>query len=392
MYKRRILTQITQRLREKRRFIQVLSGPRQTGKTTLAEQAARSAGIPYHYASADFSDVPEPLWIQTAWKQARILLDKQKAKPVLLILDEIQKISQWSSVIKAEWDADTRFKRNIQVMILGSAPLLIQHGLTESLAGRFEIIPVRAWSYQEMYEAFHWNLDQYIFYGGYPSTAELISEPERFTTYIRNSLIETTLSRDILLLNTIQKPALLRRLFHLGCEYSGQILSYQKMLGQLHDAGNTTTLAHYLHLLGGAGLMTGIEKYYGKKIMQRGSSPKLLALNNALISANNTLPFEVAKARPEYWGRLIESAVGAHLLNHPSSENQKVYYWRDGNDEVDFIVTAGEALFAIEVKSGRKKPTNGLSEFLAKFPRAQPLVIGTGGISLEDFFTNEVLS
>src|SRR3990167_560167 len=306
MYYRQQKAKLIQRIRAERRFIQVLSGPRQTGKTTLAHQVAEALNIPHHYASADAPGVPDEIWIQTAWGYARALQNNNSQKPVLLILDEIQKIEKWSDVVKAEWDADTRFKRNVHLIILGSAPLLIQQGLTESLAGRFEIIPVRPWSYLEMQNAFSWNLDQYIYYGGYPGSATLINEPSRWLSYIRDSLIETTLSRDILLLTNIHKPALLRRLFQLGCEYSGQILSFQKMLGQLQDAGNTTTLAHYLELLAGAGILTGLQKFAGKQVKQRGSSPKLQVLNTALISAQSQTSFLATTQDSAYWGRLVE--------------------------------------------------------------------------------------
>lgn len=391
MYYRQQEKELVKRIKDKRRFIQVLSGPRQTGKTTLAHQAAKTANIPCHYASADIPGIPDAIWIKTAWETARALLTNG-AKKALLILDEIQKIEQWSTIVKAEWDADTQHQRDIQVVILGSAPLLIQQGLTESLAGRFELISVRPWSYLEMKDAFGWNIQQYIYYGGYPGSASLITEPDRWLSYIRDSLIETTLSRDILLLNTIQKPALLRRLFQLGCEYSGQILSYQKMLGQLHDAGNTTTLAHYLQLLSGSGMITGIEKYYGKKIMRRSSSPKLLALNTALISANNAITFGVAINNHDYWGRLIESTVGSSLINHPASITQQVYYWREGNDEVDFIIENNHELIALEVKSGRQKSASGLIAFSKKFPKARLMQVGgENGITLEDFLTSTSL-
>ena len=352
MYYRQQEQVLIKRIQDKRRFIQALAGPRQTGKTTLAHQAAKSTGIPHHYASADIPGIPDAAWIKIAWETARTLL-KSGAHKALLILDEIQKIEQWSTIVKAEWDADTRHQRNLQVIILGSAPLLIQQGLTESLAGRFELISVRPWSYLEMKNAFGWSLEQYVYYGG------------------------------------IQKPALLRRLFQLGCEYSGQILSYQKMLGQLHDAGNTTTLAHYLQLLSGSGMITGVEKYYGKKIMRRSSSPKLLALNTALISANNAISFEAAIHHSEYWGRLVESTIGAHLMNHPASITQQVYYWRDGNDEVDFIIENNNELIALEVKSGRQKSASGLIAFSKKFPTARLLQIGgDNAMTLENFLTN----
>ncbi|OGT32967.1 MAG: AAA family ATPase [Gammaproteobacteria bacterium RIFCSPHIGHO2_02_FULL_39_13] len=389
MYYRQQEKELVKRVNAERRFIQVLSGPRQTGKTTLAHQAAKTLNIPCHYASADVPGIPDTAWIKTAWQTARTLL--KNTNKVLLILDEIQKIAQWSTAVKAEWDADTHHQRNIHLVILGSAPLLIQQGLTESLAGRFELIAVRPWSYLEMKNAFGWDLQHYIYFGGYPGSAPLISEPERWLSYIRDSLIETTLSRDILLLNTIQKPALLRRLFQLGCEYSGQIFSYQKMLGQLQDVGNTTTIAHYLQLLSGSGMICGIEKYYGKKIMRRSSSPKLLALNTALISANNAISFETVINQPDYWGRLVESAVGAHLINHPASITQQVYYWRDGNDEVDFVVENNHELFALEIKSGKQKSISGLKAFSKKFPKARLFQIGGDhGVPLETFFTDNI--
>lgn len=245
--------------------------------------------IPVIYASADESGVKDHFWIQQQWDIAR--LSAKDNGDVLLVLDEIQKIPDWSSVVKKCWDEDTRHKVHLKVVLLGSAPLLIQRGLTESLAGRFEQIPVTHWSFQEMHQAFGFSLDQYIYFGGYPGAAPLIQDEPRWQRYIHDALIETTLSRDILLLNPIHKPILLRRLFQLSCEYSSQILPYHKMLGQLHDAGNTTTLAHYLELLKGVGMVAGIEKYCWNQIRQRASSPKLQVFNTALISANSNFSF-----------------------------------------------------------------------------------------------------
>src|SRR5277367_351268 len=258
MIRQTIHNELLKRLHEKRRFVQVLAGPRQVGKTSVVRQVMEASKIPAHYASADEPTLRDRTWLEQQWDIARLKTKEGKTgEGELLVIDEIQKIANWSSVVKLLWDEDTRSGIPLKVVLLGSAPLLIQSGLTESLAGRFEVIAAPHWSFTEMREAFGWNLEQYIFYGAYPGAAELISDPERWRRYILDSLIETTISRDILLQTRIDKPALLRRLFQLGCASSGQILSYQKMIGQLTDAGNTTTLAHYLELLQGAGMRPG---------------------------------------------------------------------------------------------------------------------------------------
>lgn len=385
MYTRHQFNRICTRLEERRRFIQVLAGPRQCGKTTLAHQVEKTIKIPTYFVTADSPTPHSSVWIEQQWETARTLVKKSK-KGALIIFDEIQKVIGWSEVIKKLWDEDTAEKNDLKVMLLGSAPLLIQRGLTESLAGRFEIIPLSHWSFEEMRNAFNWNLEQYIYFGGYPGSAELITDEERWSRYIQDSLIETTISRDILLMTRIDKQALLRQLFRLGTAYSGQIVSYQKMLGQLHDAGNTTTLAHYLELLSSAGLLTGLQKYSGSQIRQRASSPKFLALNNALITTQSNYNFSEAVKNKDFWGRLVESAVGAHLLNGTIGTNMKVMYWREGAKEVDFILQNGLKLTALEVKSGRNKESlTGLDSFNNLFKPKKKLLIGTGGISIKEF-------
>jgi hypothetical protein len=263
---------------------------------------------------------------------------------------------------------------------------LLQRGLTESLAGRFELIRVPHWSFGEMRDAFGWSLEQFFYFGGYPGAAPLIGDRDRWARYILDSLVETTISRDILLLARVDKPALLRRLFQLGCDYSGQVLSYQKMLGQLQDAGNTTTLAHYLELLSGAGMLTGLQKFSGRRVRQRGSSPKLIVLNTALMTAAAPREFDEARHDREFWGRLAESAVGAHLLNTSAGSTFEVFYWRERNREVDFVVRAGRRMVAIEVKSGRKRNAfSGMDEFAKAFHPHRVLLIGGEGIPLEEF-------
>lgn len=387
MIRQAIFDKLLRRIAEKRRFMQVLIGPRQVGKTTLAVQALHATTLPNHYASADEPGTRDTQWLEQQWEVGRLKAGENRAG-ALLALDEIQKIPHWPGTVKRLWDADSRAGLPLKVLLLGSAPLLMQTGLTESLAGRFEVIPVPHWSFAEMREAFSWTLDDYIFYGGYPGAADLIGEPERWRRYLRDSLIETTISRDILLLTRVDKPALLRQVFELSCAYSGQILSYQKMVGQLSDAGNTTTLAHYLQLLGGAGMVTGIGKYSSGVIRQRASSPKLLALNTGLISAMNTKSIEQAKQDGHFWGRMVESSVGAHLLNSSLGENIEITYWREGNCEVDFVLRQGQTTVAIEVKSqSRRNALSGMEIFKRQFKPKRILLVGAQGIPLEDFLT-----
>jgi predicted AAA+ superfamily ATPase len=376
------------RLQERRRFLQVLAGPRQAGKTTLVRQVIEVGPLPSHYASADSPSLQSRTWIEQQWDVARLLIRERKGKAgAVLVLDEIQKVPGWSEVVKRCWDADTAARLPLKVVLLGSAPLLVQRGLTESLAGRFELIPVPHWAYSEMEAAFGWNLEQYVYFGGYPGAAVLIADQPRWSRYILEALIETTISRDILLMTRVDKPALLRRLFQLGCAYSGQVLSYQKMLGQLQEAGNTTTLAHYLELLGGAGMLTGLAKFSSERVRQRASSPKLQVLNTALVTAQEALSFTEARRTPTVWGRLVESAAGAHLLNTSAGTTAEIYYWRERGREVDFVVRLGKRVVAIEVKSGISKGTfSGMEAFARAFHPQRKLLVGGEGLPLEQFF------
>ena len=392
MYHRPVYQTLFARLSESRKFLQVLAGPRQTGKTTIIRQVMESLKIECHYASADEPTLQSRAWIEQQWELGRLLAREAGNKAgALLVLDEIQKVVGWSETVKRLWDADTAKKVHLKVVLLGSAPLLIQRGLTESLAGRFEITPVVHWPYLEMKDAFGWGPEQFVYFGGYPGSADLITDRQRWSRYIIDSLIETTISRDILLMTRVDKPALLRRLFHLGCSYSGQILSYQKMIGQLQDAGNTTTLAHYLELLSGAGMLTGLQKLAVQRVQQRASSPKLQVLNTALLSAQSNLSFEDARRDREFWGRLTESAVGAHLINGATGTNIEVFYWRERGREVDFVLRKNKAIAAIEVKSGYSKGSlPGMEEFGRIFKPARKLLVGGDGISIEKFLSHPV--
>jgi len=388
-YIRPVFENLRARILQERRFIQVLAGPRQVGKTTLARQLIDSLDMPCHYASADEPTLQDRTWLAQQWDLARIKADVSSPRQeVLLIIDEVQKVQGWSETVKRLWDEDSAAGRPIKLLLLGSSALLVQKGLTESLAGRFEVIPITHWSYPEMKSCFGVTLEQYLLFGGYPGAAPLIEEPQRWSSYIRDSLIETTVSRDILLLTRIDKPALLRRLFGLVCEYSGQILSYQKMLGQLQDAGNTTTLAHYLDLLEGAGLAAGLAKYAPGHVRRRGSSPKLLVLNTALMTAARSGDPHALREDLCTWGRIVESAVGAHLVNTARGRPIEVLYWLDRNREVDFVLCQGDAIVAIEVKSSARCQTlPGTEAFRRHFEVKRRLLVGGQGIALEEFLS-----
>ena len=389
MYKRPLYQTLQSRLKEPRRFLQVLAGPRQVGETTLARQAMEGGRSRSHYASADEPTLQSRAWIEQQWDLGRL---KAKDGGALLVLDEVQKVPGWSEVVKRLWDEDTAKGVSLKCVLLGSSPLLVQRGLTESLAGRFEILHVTHWSFAEMRDAFGWDVDRYVYFGGYPGAAALIEDRQRWARYIVESLIETTLSRDILLMTRVDKPALLRRLFLLGCDYSGQILSYQKMLGQLQDAGNTTTLAHYLELIAGAGMLKGVPKFSGKKVLQRGSSPKLQVLNTALVTSQSRLSYASARKDRDYWGRLVESSVGAHLLNGAEGTMLEIYYWRDRGHEVDFVLQSGDRIVLVEVKSGRARAEySGMNAFAKNFRPYRRLLVGGQGIPLEEFLATPIL-
>lgn len=383
--------QLLERIREPRKFIQVLLGPRQVGKTTLALQVAEVVGKPCHYVSADLATLEDLAWLRQQWEIARKKAEGEKG--ALFIIDEVQKIPHWSEMIKALWDHDTLKKINLSVIILGSSPWLMQKGLSESLAGRFETIPVTHWSFAEMHKYSEWSLEKFLYFGGYPGAASLADEenPSRWINYINESLIETTISRDILLMTQVNKPVLLRRLFHLGCSYSGQILSYTKILGELQDAGNTTTLSHYLELLSSVGLLCGLQKYAQQKVRQKGSSPKFCVFNTALMTAQASKSFSEARQDHAFWGRLVESAVGAYLLNAIRGTQIELFYWREGDKEVDFVLRYGSILTAIEVKSNNDKGNlSGMNLFMKKFNPTSCLLVGNEGIPLEEFFSTPI--
>ena len=385
MIERSHIEQLKKRLDEQRNFIQVIIGPRQVGKTTMILQFLKKYSRGFVYESADTIMNSNTVWLQQVWETARLKKSASGADEFLLVIDEVQKVENWSELVKQQWDKDTREGTNLKVVLLGSSRLLIQKGLSESLAGRFETLPMNHWSFSEMESAFEWTIEQYIYFGGYPGSALLLDDQDRWKNYIKDALIETSISKDILMLTRVDKPALLKRLFEIGSLYSGQILSYTKLMGELQDAGNTTTLAHYLNLLSDSGLLGGLEKYAGNVIRQRSSSPKFQVYNNALLSAQANRKFSDVVVNPKEWGRLVESSIGAHLLNHSISERYQISYWRESNSEVDFVLEKNGKVIAIEVKSGRRVANPGMNVFAQKFHPDRILLVGTGGFGIEDF-------
>lgn len=407
------------RLLEPPRWLQIIAGPRRVGKTTLVRAVlARIEAGRSRYISVDAVEsppVPSPAslatslsdgtgytqsgtrrdaeWLVRQWQEARELARRADGSFVLAI-DEIQKIPRWSDTVKGLWDADRRDGLSMHVVLLGSSPLLVQSGLSESLMGRFELIRLGHWSYPEMHAAFGIALDEYLYFGGYPEPADtgLFRSEDRWRRHVIDSLIEPTIDQDVLALTRVDRQPLLKQLFWLGSGYSGQILGLDNMAQNLHEKGERTeahtgTIAKYLGLLGKAGLLASLQKYSGSQLRQRTSSPKLLALNNAFIAVASGYDFAAAKADRSFWGRLTESAAGAHLYN--SGDPDTLYYWRKSNDEVDFILARGRQLTAIEVKSGRQlRGLTGLDKFCAQYPDCRRLLVGEGGIPLVEFLSH----
>lgn len=390
MYKRPEYQKIKSRLEEDRKFIQVVMGARQIGKSTLVKQILNDISLPFQFFSADNVPAINSGWVSNCWEATRSLKESNGWDSIVLVIDEIQKISNWSEVVKKEWDNDTFHDQNIKVLLLGSSRVLLEKGLSESLAGRFEEIRMSHWGYKEMKDCFGFTLNQYVFYGGYPGAASLIGDSDRFEQYIQSSIIDATVNKDILLDAPIGKPALLRQTFELGAAYSGNILSLNKMLGSLQDAGNTSTLSGYINLLNESGLLCGLQKYSVDISRRRASIPKFQVYNNALKMVYNSLSFEHAILDRKVWGHILESAIGAYLVSQAFIHRFDVYYWRERNDEVDFVLKKKDSIIAIEVKSNAEKRTSGLEKFKQMFNPKSAFIIGDGGISVEDFFLMDI--
>ena len=387
MYKRQQYNELLSRLSESRNKIQVIPGPRQVGKSTLVRQVLQETTISNMLVSADGVDKENTGWIGEMWETARARMRFGNHDEYLLAIDEVHKLNNWSEEVKKQWDADTFNGINLKIVILGSSRLLLKDGLTESLAGRYELIRMPHWSYREMYDAFGLNVDQYIFFGGYPGGVSFINNEPRWRRYVKDSIIAPAIERDILMTKTIYKPVLMKQLFELGCTYSGEEISLTKILGQLQDAGNVTTLANYLTTLAESQLLCGLQKYANDNARKYNSIPKMMVFNTSLFSALSGIAFSKAFTTPQLWGRWAESSVGSHILNSADELDYKVYYWRERDDEVDFIVEYNRQCVAIEVKSGLRTTNEGLSVFNQKYHPIHSFVVGSGGIPVDEFLS-----
>lgn len=390
MYKRRQFDELKSRIEEVRNKIQVISGPRQVGKSTLVKQVLKEISIDFTFISADNVEKNNVSWINEVWETARQRMKLKKEREYLLVIDEVHKVNNWSEAVKKEWDADTFNDVNIKVVILGSSRLLIKDGLTESLAGRYELIHMSHWSFKEMNEAFGIDLEHYIFFGGYPGGVNFINNETRWRKYIKEGIIAPAIFHDILKTKQVYKPELMKQLFELGCTYSGEEIALTKLLGQLQDAGNITTLANYLSTLNESHLLCGLQKYANDNARKYNSVPKMLVYNTALLSSLYGLSYSQVFTDPKMWGRWVESAVGTHLLNMANELDYRIYYWRERNDEVDFILEYNRQCIAIEVKSGRRTTNAGISVFKEKFRPLHTFIVGNGGIPLEEFLSSDL--
>lgn len=393
MFERNQVSTLVSRLAESNNpLLEVVVGPRQTGKSTILAQALAKLSVPTTFISADDAIVPSTNWLQTEWQQARNAT-AGGAHPAVLAIDEIQKVPHWSAAVKALYDADRRNAVPLRIVLSGSSSLLLHKGLEDSLMGRFELIRSPHWSLAECAEAFGFTLDDFLYFGGYPGAARFTDDEARWSSYVRDAIIEPTISQDVLSLGDIRKPALMKSLFKLGAIYSSQELSYTKMLWQLQDAGNTVTIARYLDLLGKAGMLCGLQKYDEKELSRRKSSPRLMVYDTSLMTATSDKSKAAFESQRDLRGHLVESAVGARLLARAPEEGFTVSWWREGNNEVDFVLAKGTALAAIEVKSGHETAQSGMAEFLKKHPEAKRIIVGggsAGACSIESFLRDEV--
>lgn len=390
MYKRIEYQLIRRRLEEPRKFIQVVMGPRQVGKSTVVKQVLQDLDAPYQLFSADNVPAGNTAWVSNCWAAVRSLKENKRLDSYIFVIDEIQKISNWSEAVKKEWDDDTFHDRNIKVLLLGSSRVMLEKGLSDSLGGRFEEIRMTHWSYPEMRDCFGFTLDQFLFYGGYPGAAGLIGDHDRWEQYIQSAIIDATINKDILMNTPISKPALLRQTFELGASYSGELLSLNKMLGSLQDAGNTVTLAGYVNLLDECGLMRGLQKFSIDMARRRASIPKFQIYNNALKMVYKPHTFDQAIMDRKEWGRIFESGIGAWIVSQAFVHRFEVFYWRERSDEVDFILRKKGVVVAVEVKSDAEKNTKGLSVFRDMFHPESAFVVGDGGISAEEFLSMDI--
>jgi predicted AAA+ superfamily ATPase len=375
---RAVLAELRRRLREQAPGrLQILTGPRQVGKTTLLLELQRALGRRAVYAAADSPEASLPGWWELQWRAAE---EHAHAGSGYLLLDEIQSLAGWSSLLKGKYDQVRREELPLQVVVTGSSALAVSGGSRESLAGRFELLQLTHWPAAELAAAFGLGIDQAVQQGvrlgGYPGAVALWGDPPRWRAYIRESIIEPAIGRDILLLESVRKPGLLRQLFAACAGHPAEIISLQKLCGKLLEQGALETIAHYLGLLERAYLVAPLQKYSSKALRRRASPPKLVVLDQAILSASGSAIPEPA-SDPAAWGRWVENACLAHAWN----SGQAVSYWREEPFEVDAILEGSWGRWAVEVKTGpcTVRDLAGLTEFCRRHPGFRPLLLGEPG-------------
>ncbi len=394
MYQRRHLNILKSRMAEPRRRMQIVMGPRQVGKSTLVGQFTEGISVPFDFFAADGVNRFDSSWIPNKWQQVRMRMDIHSEQEHILIIDEVQKIRGWSEQVKKEWDEDSRSHRNLKVILLGSSRLLLQKGLEESLEGRFETIKMGYWDWQEMHEAFGFSMDEYVYFGGFPGLAPDIQDEDRWRNLMEDSIISPILTRDILEIEEIRNPALLRQVFELACIESAKELSLTKMQGTM-NSGTVPTIKNYLDILNKSMIVQPLQNYSPSRVKEKQSVPKMQVFNNAFRNRFGTFSFDEARVDPAEWGRLVESAVGAHLANRAMTDDYELFYWRnERRQECDYVLRKGQTLVAIEVKSGSVDKTIGFEKFKEQFADkvTAAFIVGPHALPLDDFFIMDLKS
>lgn len=394
MYQRRHLNILKSRMAEPRRRMQIVMGPRQVGKSTLVGQFTEGVSVPFDFFAADGVNRFDSSWIPNKWQQVRMRMDIHSEQEHILIIDEVQKIRGWSEQVKKEWDEDSRSHRNLKVILLGSPRLLLQKGLEESLEGRFETIKMGYWDWQEMHEAFGFSMDEYVYFGGFPGLAPDIQDEDRWRNLMEDSIISPILTRDILEIEEIRNPALLRQVFELASIESAKELSLTKMQGTM-NSGTVPTIKNYLDILNKSMIVQPLQNYSPSRVKEKQSVPKMQVFNNAFRNRFGTFSFDEARVDPAEWGRLVESAVGAHLANRAMTDDYELFYWRnERRQECDYVLRKGQALVAIEVKSGSVDKTVGFEKFKEQFADnvTAAFIVGPHALPLDDFFIMDLKS
>lgn len=394
MYQRRHLNILKSRMAEPRRRMQIVMGPRQVGKSTLVGQFTEGISVPFDFFAADGVNRFDSSWIPNKWQQVRMRMDIHSEQEHILIIDEVQKIRGWSEQVKKEWDEDSRSHRNLKVILLGSPRLLSQKGLEESLEGRFETIKMGYWDWQEMHEAFGFSMDEYVYFGGFPGLAPDIQDEDRWRNLMEDSIISPILTRDFLEIEEIRNPALLRQVFELACIESAKELSLTKMQGTM-NSGTVPTIKNYLDILNKSMIVQPLQNYSPSRVKEKQSVPKMQVFNNAFRNRFGTFSFDEARVDPAEWGRLVESAVGAHLANRAMTDDYELFYWRnERRQECDYVLRKGQALVAIEVKSGSVDKTIGFEKFKEQFADivTAAFIVGPHALPLDDFFIMDLKS